>query len=52
MCTLFTYLRSLEFLHHGIIYTSILKSDYVCSVKGVVTDPDTTLPSKHLGPLL
>ena len=36
---------------HSIIYTSILKSDSVCSVKGVVIDPDTTLPSKHLGPL-
>ena len=36
---------------HSIIYTPILKSDSVCSVKGVVIDPDTTLPSKHLGPL-
>ena len=36
---------------HSIIYTTILKSNSVCSVKGVVVDPDTTLPSKHLGPL-
>lgn len=36
---------------HSIIYTPILKSYSVCSVKGVVIDPDTTLPSKHLGPL-
>ena len=36
---------------HSIIYTPILKSDSVCSVKGVVIDPDTTFPSKHLGPL-
>ena len=36
---------------HSIIYTPILKSDSVCSVKGVVIDPDTTLPSKNLGPL-
>ena len=36
---------------YSIIYTSILKSDSVCSVKGVVIDPDTTFPSKHLGPL-
>ena len=36
---------------HSIIYTPILKSDSVCSVKGVVIDPGTTFPSKHLGPL-